>query len=273
MILETRREEVAPGRWLRVARLGSGPPLVLLHGYPENLQIWSALAPFLAERFEVIAFDWPGLGYSDGWPGGATPQHLAERLLRLVERWGLERITLVGFDMGGQPALAFAALYPAKVERLVVMNSLVFGAARTSWEIRLLRRFAINRLLLRHFPRLIFWRAEHTFLPWGKRIPKALRMDFWNAFRRREVRDFLVKMCAGYQGRLDTLPALYGQIRCPVLVAWGGADKHFPPSQGERLHAAIPGSRLQIVARAGHWMPWDHASELNAAIRELAARG
>ena len=65
--------EVAPnGRRVRVARLGSGPPLALLHGYPDNLQIFSELAPRLAGSFSVIAFDWPGMGRSDAWPGGAT---------------------------------------------------------------------------------------------------------------------------------------------------------------------------------------------------------
>lgn len=269
MMLATQREEVGPGQWLRVARLGSGPPLVLVHGYPENLQIWCELAPRLASGFEVIAFDWPGLGYSDAWPGGATPQHLAERLLRLIDHWGLERITLAGLDMGGQPSLIFAATYPDRIERLVVMNSLVFGAEETSWEIRLLRRFGWNRILLRHFPRLVFRRAEWTFLPWGTRIPRPLRSDFWNAFRRREVREFLVRMCAGYQGRLDTLPTLYARIQCPTLVLWGGSDKHFPPVQAERLHAVVPGSRLTILPGAGHWMPWDRAPELSEVIQSF----
>ncbi|HEY7544564.1 MAG TPA: alpha/beta fold hydrolase, partial [Blastocatellia bacterium] len=71
MLLETTFENVN-GKRLRVARAGSGPPLVLLHGYPDNLQIWSRLAPLLGERFEVIAFDWPGMGRSELWSGGAT---------------------------------------------------------------------------------------------------------------------------------------------------------------------------------------------------------
>src|SRR5262249_54913820 len=127
LMLPTTTETVADGRRLRVARLGDGPPLVLLHGYPENLQIWCELAPRLACLFRVIAFGWPGLGYSDAWPGGATPSHQADRLLRLLNAWGLGRVTLVGMDMGGQPALAFAALHPERLDRLVVMNSLVLG--------------------------------------------------------------------------------------------------------------------------------------------------
>ncbi len=67
------------GRKLRVARLGSGPVLVFLHGYPDNLQIWCNLLPLLSDKFETVAFDWPGTGYSDEWAGGSTPSHLADR--------------------------------------------------------------------------------------------------------------------------------------------------------------------------------------------------
>src|SRR4051794_8584017 len=158
-MIPTTFQTLPDGRRLRVARLGSGPPLVLLHGYPDNLQIWCELAPRLADRFSVIAFDWPGMGYSDTWPGGATPTHQAQRLLTLLDGWGIERAGLVGLDMGGQPALAFAALYPDRVRQLAVMNALVFGDEETSWEIRLLRRFGWNRFVLRHLPRLVFWRA------------------------------------------------------------------------------------------------------------------
>ncbi len=97
------------GKLVRVARMGSGPPVICLHGYPDNLQIWSRLAPVLAASHEVIAFDWPGMGYSESWPGGATPEHMAERLLSLMEDWKLDRAHLLGIDMGGQPALVFAA--------------------------------------------------------------------------------------------------------------------------------------------------------------------
>lgn len=67
-VLTTDRLVLSNGKQLRIARFGHGPPIVFLHGYPENLQIWSRLAPLLADRFEVIAFDWPGMGYSDEWP-------------------------------------------------------------------------------------------------------------------------------------------------------------------------------------------------------------
>lgn len=255
-------------RRLRVARLGSGPPIVLLHGYPENLQIWSRVAPQLADRFEVVAFDWPGQGHSEAWPGGATPQLLAQRLATIFDELAIDRPTVVGLDMGGQPALALAALFPDRVARLVVMNSLVFGDESTSWEIRLLRKFRFNRLALRCLPRAIFHRAVTTFLPRGVTLDGELREEFWNAFRQPDVRRFISKMCAGYQGMLPQLPALYERIACPTLVLWAERDKHFPLVQAQRLQAAIRGAQLRIVAGGTHWMPLDRASEVAQAIAD-----
>jgi pimeloyl-ACP methyl ester carboxylesterase len=265
-VLEARIEPAPGGQRLRLARLGSGPPLVLLHGYPDNLQIWSALAPRLAARFTVVAMDWPGMGRSEAWPGGATPLHMAERLRALLDHWGLGRVTLLGMDMGGQPALAFAGQHPERTERIVVMNSLVLGDEPTSWEIALLRRFGWNRFLLRRLPGVVFRRAMSTSLPRGERLPADLRADLWDTFRRPEVRAFVSKMCAGYQGTLPKLPALYAQIACPVLALWGERDRHFPPSQGAKLRTLLRDARLEVLPGAEHWMVWHRAADVARAV-------
>jgi pimeloyl-ACP methyl ester carboxylesterase len=269
-MLETTIETLEGGRRLRVARLGSGPPLLCLHGYPENLQIFCELLPRLATRFQAIAVDWPGMGRSDPWPGGTTPKHLAERIRALLDAWGIERVTLLGTDMGGQPALAFAAAYPERTAGLLVMNSLVFGDADTSWEIRVLREYGLNRAILRRLPRIVFARAERTFLPRGTRLPEDLRRDLWESFREDAVRAFIVKMCAGYEGTLAKLPELYGAITCPTLILWGEDDRHFPPVQAEMLHQRIAGSTLSILPGARHWMIWYRAEEVAARILAFA---
>src|SRR5439155_9013846 len=76
--------ETVDGHRVRVARLGAGPPLGLLHGYPENLPIWCELGRRLAERFAVTAFDWSGMGVSAPSPGGNTPSHSAARVVGRV---------------------------------------------------------------------------------------------------------------------------------------------------------------------------------------------
>jgi pimeloyl-ACP methyl ester carboxylesterase len=260
--------ETHDGQRLRVARLGKGPAVVFLHGYPDNLQIWSGVAPRVGERFQAIAFDWPGMGRSDAWPGRATPDAQADRLLALLDAWDIARAAIVGMDMGGQPALSLAARHPDRVSALVVLNSLVLPDVSTSWEIRILRRLQWNRPLLTRFPRLVFERAVRTSLPSGERLPADLRDDLWEGFRRPEVLRFVARLCAGYQGTLSRLPPLYPLVACPTLVLWGAQDKHFPLAQGQGLQALIPGSTLRVVTGGEHWMAWHRAAEV---AEEVAA--
>jgi pimeloyl-ACP methyl ester carboxylesterase len=253
-MLETTLESHA-GHRLRVARLGKGPPILLLHGYPDTLQIWCRLAPLLTERFEVIAFDWPGKGYSDAWPGGATPFHMADRLLALLDAWGIEKAVLAGIDMGGQPAAAFSIRHPDRVRALVLMNSLLQWDAATSWEIAVLRRFGWNRLVLRYLPAVVFYRALRTFLPRGESLDPAVRADMWESFSKREVRDFIVRLCAGYQGTLQRLAEEYFAVLAPTLLLWAERDKHFPVEHARRFQNAAPTAQIRVVPGAEHWMP------------------
>ncbi|SDX62732.1 alpha/beta fold hydrolase [Hymenobacter psychrophilus] len=268
-MLDTTLETVQ-GHRVRVARLGQGEAVVLLHGYPDNLQVFSRIAPALAVDKQVIAFDWPGQGNSAAWPGGVTPVVLARHLLTLLDAWGLPKIHLLGQDMGGQPALVFAAAYPERIHSLVVMNCLADGNTSTSWEIRWLRRFGLNKRLLRHLPWLVFQRAVHTFLPWGRPgLSAALQREMWQTFRQPAVREVVVRMCAGYEAQLPRLPARYQQVQCPTLILWGEKDKHFPPSQARFLAAQIPHGQLEIIPGAWHWMVLAQADEVVARIRKF----
>src|SRR5262249_32839073 len=135
------------------------------------------------------------------------------------------------------------------------------------WDIRILRRYGWNRLLLSRFPSVVFGRALRTFQPRGRHLPAGLRDDFWGSFRRPEVRRFITKLCAAYQGTLSQLPQMYRAITCPTLILWGGRDRHFPPVHAARLHRDIRGSRLEIIADGQHWMVWDLSAEVAAHIR------
>ena len=251
----------------------SGPQqahsLVFLHGYPENLRLWDRAAERLAGTYDCIALDWPGMGDSEVWNGGATPRHMAARLSRILQEMRICRPALVATDMGAQAVLEFAAGFPDNVASVVVMNSLVFGDERTSWEIDLLRRYAFNRWALRALPRIIFWRACHTFLNRGETISAEVLDDFAKSFGKPEVRKFISKMCAGYQGALPSLPERYPQIQAPTLVLWAGGDAHFPAAHGKRLAGLIPNSRFEVLPAAGHWMAWTNADEVADRIENF----
>lgn len=252
--LLTTTVEEAGGARVRVARLGSGSPLVLLHGYPDNLQVFARVAPLLAAAHEVIAFDWPGMGESGETPGPPSPGGMADRLASLLDAFGIPRASLLGMDMGAPPALVLAAREPERVGRLVVLNSLLFPDERTSPEIRVMRRLGLNALALRFLPRLVFRRVVETSLPAGERLPPELEADLWSSFRKRSVRSFVARLCAAYESDLAALPALYAGVTAPTLALWGSRDHHFPPAHGERLRAAIPGAEFRRIEGGEHWM-------------------
>ena len=255
------------GRRVRYARLGHGPPVVLLHGYPDNLHLWSEVAPLLAGSFDVIAVDWPGMGMSEALPGGATPFDMTSRLITLLDHWKIDRAAMIGADMGGQPALIAASRYPERVSKLIITGSLLQWDARTSWEIAVLRRFRLNQFLLSHCPRLVFRRAHRTFLPRAHRIDQSVLKDFWNCFRRDEVRRFVIRMCAGYQGTLRMLPEEYGRIAAPTLALWGERDAHFPPVHARRLSEQVRNAEVTILDGGEHWMPLHLPAAFAAAVR------
>ena len=256
------------GKGLCYTRLAKtqAPAVLLLHGYPENHRIWFAVQQQLSSRFDVTAIDWPGLGKSEAWRGGATPHHLADRIPPILDALEIDKAHLVGMDMGGQPALVCAAKHEARLHSVTVMNSLVMGQQPTSWEIQVLRKHGLNNHILRHLPRIVFRRAEQTFLPGAARLDNALKGEFWEDFRKPEVRKYLVRMCAAYQGSLPRLPQSYAQITLPTLLLWGARDKHFPPSQAQALQQVITHAKLQVLPDAGHWMALSHSEEIAAAL-------
>ena len=99
---------------------GDGPPLLLVHGWPQNWYAWRLVMPALARDFEVIAPDQRGIGLSDKPDSGYDPATLANDLVALMDALGHERFAVVGTDTGLPIAYALAADHPDRVERVVL---------------------------------------------------------------------------------------------------------------------------------------------------------
>src|SRR5687768_5920411 len=112
---QLHRREIA-GVSTRIWVVGEGPPLILLHGFPETLAGWSEVAPRLARRHRVYAFDWPGQGESSA-PASMplNPFALAAFLTAFLDAEAIDRAHVVGVDIGMPPALILAAQQPARV--------------------------------------------------------------------------------------------------------------------------------------------------------------
>src|ERR687894_2568838 len=99
---------------------GAGPPLLLVHGWPQNWYAWRLLMPALARDFTVIAVDQRGIGLTDKPQGGYDSRTLATDLVALMDALGHERFAVVGHDTGYIISYALAADHPDRVDRLVV---------------------------------------------------------------------------------------------------------------------------------------------------------
>lgn len=256
MLLKTNYSVIETKR-LRYFELGNkkNSVLILLHGYPDNLQIWHKTAPLLASHYYVVGFDWPGMGDSEAWEGGATPLIMAKRLKKIADHFQLKKINILAQDMGGQAALVFASLYPAYAQSVFVMNSLLMWNEKTSWEITLLRKFRFNELVLNYLPYLVFRRARHTFTEQGRSmIDKELETDLWMHFKKKEVRKYIIRMCAGYAAQLEKLPAYYQNIKCPVKLIWAEKGKHFSINHAYAFKEICPQTEIVSIKDAQHWM-------------------
>ena len=107
---------------IHYVRAGSGPPVVLLHGWPQTWYMWRKVIPVLAEKYTVIAPDLRGFGESSKPVGGYDKVTVANDIYQVVRGLGFEKIFLVGHDMGGPTAYAYASAHPEDVKRLVILD-------------------------------------------------------------------------------------------------------------------------------------------------------
>ena len=111
---------------------GHGPAVVLLHGFAETSRMWTAILPVLGEKFTVIAPDLPGIGDSSIPASGINMEDAATSIHSLVRSLSIEKARVVGHDIGLMVAYAYAAQFPAEVEKLVVMDAFLPGVE--GWE-------------------------------------------------------------------------------------------------------------------------------------------
>jgi pimeloyl-ACP methyl ester carboxylesterase len=111
------------GARLHVAEIGSGPPIVLLHGWPQHWWAWREVMALLSDRFRVIAIDLRGFGWSEATPRGYYKAELAQDVVGVLDALGLDRVCLVGHDWGGVVGFLVCLEHPERVERFVPMNT------------------------------------------------------------------------------------------------------------------------------------------------------
>jgi pimeloyl-ACP methyl ester carboxylesterase len=248
---------------LRVAyeRAGTGPPLVLLHGYVgDGPTTWRRQLDELSDEFTVVAWDAPGAGGSADPPESFGMAGYAGCLAGFVERLGLDRPHVAGLSFGGALALELAHLHPA------VPRTLVLASAYAGWGGSLPADVAAQRL------QQAFVLAElspeafvQTLLPtmFSEGTPPEPVATFGASMLAFHPAGFRAMARASAEDLRDVLP----QVKVPTLLVHGDRDARAPLPVARHLAASIPGSTLVVLPDAGHVCNIEAPAAFNQAVR------
>jgi pimeloyl-ACP methyl ester carboxylesterase len=252
---------------LRIAyeRAGSGPPLVLLHGYVgDGPTTWRGQLDALGDQFTVIAWDAPGAGHSADPPESFGLAGYADALAGFVDHLGLGRPHVAGLSFGGILALALAGRHPT------VASTLVLASAYAGWAGSLSPDAAAQRLrqamVLAELPPDEF---VGTLLPtmFSDGTPAEVVDAFARSMRAFHPAGFRAMARASAENVRDALP----RITVPTLLVHGDQDVRAPFPVAEDLHRSIPGSTLVVLPGAGHACNVEAPEDFNAAVRGFLA--
>ena len=116
------RDVMAGDVRLHVAEIGEGPPLLLLHGWPQHWWMWREVLPTLSRTYRCIAPDLRGLGWSDAPPSGYSKQQFADDALALLDALGIDKVRVIGHDWGAVAAQLMAVTAPERVSRALILS-------------------------------------------------------------------------------------------------------------------------------------------------------
>ena len=266
------RFEVVGGHRLRFVRAGTGPSIVLVHGFASSLYTWKDVLPALAPSHDVVALDLPGFGASD-LPADLSFEGLPAAVLGLMDRLDIRRAALVGNSMGGAVAAIVAAEHPQRASALVLIDAAGFNLEpsdrpammrlATSPAARLLeplpgKRFLVERALheVFHDPRLVTDERLSEYLS------GALRRGSFAA------RASLLRSLESRPGAVqESLPG----IEAPTLVIWGREDTWIPLAHADLFVEAIPGARKVVLDDCGHVPQEEKPGEVGDLLGEFLA--
>jgi haloacetate dehalogenase len=263
---------------------GSGPAVLLLHGFPQTHYCWHRVAPALTTGNTVVVCDLKGYGATRSALGGPlgegySKREMAAELVELMRRLGFHRFAVAGHDRGGRVAYRMALDHPDAVERLAVLNIVptVEQFERMTAEVAL---DYYPFLLLAQPPpfaeRLVGASAEylvrHILSTWPA-TPEAITPEATERYVRAFTPDALAGICADYRAAfhidrpLDAEDRDAGRrIGCPLLVHWGAAEDAMsdgPLDVWRRWADAVSGGPLT----SGHFIPEEAADDLVASLR------
>ena len=277
-MVDARLERTVGDAAYHVVVGGSGPPVLLLHGFPQTHLCWDRVAPALAERHTVVLADLRGYGASAAPPGGPrgegyTKREMAAELVQVMAGLGHERYAVVGHDRGARVGYRMALDHPGVVDRLAVLNVIPTldqfermsgGPSLGYWPWVLLAQPApMPERLLGADPAAVL---DHVFATWPA-DPAAISDDHRAAYRAAMTRATVAAMCADYRASFhvdrehdaDDRNARR-RIAAPLLVVTGAEETQLDDAAEVWREWATAVTATTVPG--GHFVPEESPREL-----------
>lgn len=247
--------------------LGEGLPVILLHPFPANYEFWLPVAEVLATRFQLILPDLRGHGDSGIGEGPATMEKHAADIYRVMDDADVGRAPLIGVSIGGYALFEFWRRHRGRVAALGLCNT---KAPADTGEARAARLQAANEVLERGsepffqsmIPRLL-GRSTRETRP--DLVEGALRM-----MRKMSPED-VAQVQRGMADRPDSVDTLK-TIDVPTLLVTGDEDVLTGVNEAHLMRRHISGSQLRVIAKAGHYSPWEQPEEASLLLLQFLER-
>jgi 3-oxoadipate enol-lactonase len=243
---------------------GSGPPVVLLHPFPADHELWLPIAQMLASRYRLIMPDLRGHGESSLGNGPATMQKHASDIARIMDAAGADRVPLIGVSIGGYAIFEFWRRFRDRVTALVLCNTKAQADAPEARASRLQAAHDVVQRGTEPFFESVVQKllGETTRRSRPDLVEGALRM-----MRKMSAED-VAGVQRGMAERSDSVPTLK-TITMPTLIITGDEDIMTGLPEAELLKQNIPRSQMKVVAKAGHYSPWEQPEEVGRLLRKF----
>ncbi|HEX9296949.1 MAG TPA: alpha/beta fold hydrolase [Polyangiaceae bacterium] len=243
---------------------GSGEPIVLLHAFPLDGNMWAEQKRELARSARVLVPDLRGFGRSAAVPPALTVDDHADDVAELLDRLAIKRVTLAGLSMGGYIALAFARRHRNRLARLALADTRAApdspeGRAARDANIALVEGEGVAALVERLLPKLLSKGAPEEIVTRVRQMAASQNAEGVKA------------ALAAMRDRADST-TLVANLALPTAVIVGEADAISPPSEARAVAALVPGAELEIIPGAGHLSNLEAPAAFTAALRRLMGR-
>jgi pimeloyl-ACP methyl ester carboxylesterase len=256
--------------------------LLLLHGYPSSSRMFDTLIPLLADRYHIVAPDYPGFGHSDAPPPSTfayTFDHLAEIVDRLTEALALDNYALYLQDYGGPVGFRLALAHPERVKALVIQNAVAYEEGLgPAWEIRRAYwkdRDAYEAKVIPGFMSLAGAKERHIgSSPHPERYNPDTWADEFVQLSRPGQAQIQADLFYDYQSNVASYPKWQAWMRQhtpPMLVVWGKFDPSFSVAGADAYKRDVPDAEVHVL-EAGHFALDEKVDEIAALMRSFLAK-